>query len=141
MRYVGFFSEQQTYPALDTHRPSIWDALLAGPNYPEDLILEYLESGHAIFDMMGLDPDLLDDAISLPGGASLLTDGTWVWRDDLIHHVRRYPLHLPGDFVAAAERNHYKIPPFAIEELQRIAHQALVEVGIRKDSGQRTRGK
>jgi hypothetical protein len=135
MRYVGFFSEQEAFSRLDTPRPSIREELLAGANYPSSSILGYLESGHRILDMMGRDPDLLDDEVSIPGGASLLTDGSWVWREDLIYHVRRYTLHLPWDFVETARRNHYKCPPIAIEELRSIAELVCREVGMRADGG------
>ncbi|MGW4545355.1 hypothetical protein ACWEN4_03135 [Streptomyces violaceorubidus] len=41
---------------------------------------------------------------------SLLTDGVWLWRDDLAYYVDRYHLALPGDFVAYVGELGYSPP-------------------------------
>ncbi|MGV9280248.1 hypothetical protein [Streptomyces sp. NPDC003730] len=60
---------------------------------------------------MGAQADVLD-----PGGpilvsaGSLLTDGAWLWRDDLAYYVAEYHLALPGDFVARVRDLDHRSP-------------------------------
>ncbi|WP_253191439.1 hypothetical protein [Streptomyces sp. M1013] len=41
---------------------------------------------------------------------SLLTDGAWLWRDDLAYYVAKYHLVLPSDFVARARELGHRPP-------------------------------
>jgi hypothetical protein len=60
---------------------------------------------------MGAQADVLDpEAPTLVSGGSLLTDGTWLWRDDLAYYVDRYHLALPADFVARVRELGYSPP-------------------------------
>ncbi|NEA39870.1 hypothetical protein G3I42_11405 [Streptomyces sp. SID11385] len=46
----------------------------------------------------------------LTRAASLLTDGTWVWRLDLAHYVAHAHVRLPADFLSAVRARAY-VPP------------------------------
>ncbi|MFF4472979.1 hypothetical protein ACFYZ3_25845 [Streptomyces sp. NPDC001599] len=50
---------------------------------------------------MGAQADVLDaEGPILVSAGSLLTDGVWLWREDLAYYVATYHLALPGDFLA-----------------------------------------
>jgi hypothetical protein len=63
------------------------------------LVIRYLLSGVAVFDVMEATPDPRNAGHSISGGSSLLTDGTWTWRLDLAAYVEAYDLNLPATFV------------------------------------------
>ncbi|TPQ22027.1 hypothetical protein [Streptomyces sporangiiformans] len=46
----------------------------------------------------------------IPGGASLKTDGEWVWRYDLPHYVTEYHLALPEGFLRRIRELNYTVP-------------------------------
>lgn len=104
------------------------DALLEGANYAEDKVLGYLESGYTLIDMMGRESDILDDETSIPGGSSIMTDGEWIWRQDLIYYVRRYSLHLPYEFASVATRLE-RVPALDLATLSRLTRKVLRELG------------
>ena len=66
------------------------------------VVLRYLSSGAPVFDAMEATPDPRSAGHFIPGGSSLLTDGTWCWRLDLAAYVEAYALRLPTAFVQQA---------------------------------------
>ena len=66
------------------------------------LISKYLRNGIPVIDIMGASIDPLDQSIVMPGGPSLVSDGDWVWRQDLAYFVEKYKVRLPKDFVIYA---------------------------------------
>lgn len=60
---------------------------------------------------MGAQADVLDpEGPTLVSAGSLLTDGVWLWRDDLAYYVDKYHLVLPGALVARARELDYRPP-------------------------------
>jgi len=43
--------------------------------------------------------DPLDSEISIDGGPSLVSDGSWIWRLDLVYFVEKYGVELPSEFL------------------------------------------
>lgn len=44
-------------------------------------------------------------------GNADLTDGIWVWPEDLAVYVERFHVRLPDELVAHARRNRFVVPP------------------------------
>jgi hypothetical protein len=65
-------------------------------------VVQYLRSGVPVYDVMEATLDPLDNNVSVSGGPSLISDGTWVWREDLAYYVERYKLGLPREFLSSA---------------------------------------
>lgn len=65
-------------------------------------VLNYLRAGVGVVDSMEMCVDPLDPNASHPGGSGLLTDGRWVWRQDLAYYVERYKVGLPLAFIETA---------------------------------------
>ncbi|MFE5599922.1 hypothetical protein ACFQ8O_12120 [Streptomyces coelicoflavus] len=63
--------------------------------------MEHLRQGTGIWAEMGAQADVLDaEGPTLAGAGPLLTDGAWLWRDDLAYYVATYHLALSRDFRA-----------------------------------------
>ncbi|EDY43451.2 hypothetical protein [Streptomyces sp. SPB074] len=109
---LGFFA------GLPGPRPSL--ARDAGPlraatrargESDEAGLLAYLRAGLLLRVVRDALPDVLaPQAPPLTRAASLLTDGTWVWRLDLAHYVAHAHVRLPADFLSAA-RARACVPP------------------------------
>ncbi|OWA09301.1 hypothetical protein B9W62_16265 [Streptomyces sp. CS113] len=110
VRAVGFFDELSPGWGFPTDG-AIKDAVRSSANADEHRLVEYLRQGAGIWSEMGAQADVLDaEAPTLVSGGSLLTDGAWIWRDDLAYYVVRYHLALPGDFVAHVGEAGYSPP-------------------------------
>ena len=80
-----------------------------------ELVVRYLERGVAIAATPGREADVLDGApVDLT--PSLLTDGEYVWRRDLIHYVRKYGVAVPDTFLAAVRSG--ALPPEVLDSDQ-----------------------
>ncbi|MET7323819.1 hypothetical protein [Streptomyces sp. NPDC005549] len=56
----------------------------------EYLLTDYLRRGAAIWSEMGAQADVLDpEGPTLVGAGSLLTDGFWLWRENLVEVLTR----------------------------------------------------
>jgi hypothetical protein len=76
---------------------------------------------------MGAQADVLDpEGPTLVGAGSLLTDGVWLWREDLAYYVATYHLALPRDFLARVRELGYRPP--------KVPESRLVEV-LTRDLG------
>ncbi|CAL9496646.1 hypothetical protein [Streptomyces sp. enrichment culture] len=110
VRAVGFFDELSPGWGFPTDG-AIKDAVRSSADADEHRLVEYLRRGSGIWSEMGAQADVLD-----PGGpvlvsaGSLLTDGVWLWRDDLAYYVAKYHPVLPSDFVARARELDYRPP-------------------------------
>lgn len=127
MQAVEMFAEQ--WPnATPGQLPSIMDAI-GGPTLPDaDQVTLYLKSGHTLMSMMDVDDDIVDGAETILSGCSILTDGSWMWRKDLEHYVRRHNLRLPDNLLANIRSNNYQVPsidPAARPEYVSLAKQYL----------------
>ena len=92
-------------------------------------VLEYLSRGTTFFDVMEATPDPLSVGKSISGGSSLVTDGFWVWRLDLINYVSAHNIELPDEFIQTARttRKSQSLPTVPIT--QDFVNQALATGG------------
>ncbi|WP_143070973.1 hypothetical protein [Streptomyces malaysiense] len=129
MKMIGFFQE------MDSGYPKSWggNILHPGPNtekYPVCDVVGYLKSGYPILDVMELTIDVIGGSFRVPGGSSVLTDGIFVWREDLSSYVEKYHINLPQDFLAAIQKNEFNIPPISREVLLQISVEASRALGF-----------
>ncbi|MFG3128992.1 hypothetical protein ACGFZU_14985 [Streptomyces tendae] len=110
VRTVGFFDELAPGWGLLTDG-TIKDAVRSSADTDEHGLVAYLRRGSGICSEMGAQADVLDpEGPTLVSAGSLLTDGVWLWRDDLAYYVDKYHLVLPGDFVARARELDHRPP-------------------------------
>ncbi|MCT7325480.1 hypothetical protein [Ralstonia mojiangensis] len=100
MKVVGLFRElsgsaNQTIQTIhDVVGGLPWD------NVPA--VVTYLQSGVPVFDVMEASVDPFDKSVQIPGGPSLISDGFWIWRNDLAYFVEKYRVGLPEEFILHA---------------------------------------
>ncbi|WP_067510001.1 hypothetical protein [Actinoplanes sp. TFC3] len=118
MRTAGMFVElgQTRHPEPPQ---SIADHIGPEPLEDADLVTQYLDNGYVLIDMMDIQRDVLDPEQEILSGSSILTDGGWLWRQDLSYYVRRHHVALPPDLLATIRRRHYAMP--SVEEDRLIA--------------------
>lgn len=140
MKYVGFFRElNPACSALYCH--SIRDLMTRGEYYSVSGVVEYLHSGHGVLDLMGVTRDVVGGKFEVPGGASVATDGEYVWRDDLVAYVHVYCIDLPPDLLMKIKKSKFTVPHVPRARLMEISRQVARELGYRKDSGAGSGGK
>ncbi|MGC4879178.1 hypothetical protein ACLQ26_23335 [Micromonospora sp. DT43] len=128
MKTVGFFRELGPEP-VTVYAESI-EAHLAPEPLPDSAkVAEYLRHGHGLIDVMGAELDVLGSGQHLVGGASVLTDGEWLWRDDLRFYVTNYRLQLPHGFLDHVRHNHYQVPEISDQALQGAGEEAVRLLG------------
>jgi hypothetical protein len=98
---------------------SIADHIGAEPLEDVDLVTQYLDNGYVLIDMMDIQRDVLDPEQEILNGSSILTDGDWLWRQDLSYYVRRYHVTLPPELLATVRERRYTMP--SVEEKRLIA--------------------
>ncbi|MFF9397143.1 hypothetical protein [Streptomyces sp. NPDC014744] len=130
MKLVGFCLE------MDPGYESSWGGSIPPPEsgagkHPVRDVVNYLKSGYPIFDVMEMTADVIEGAFHVPGGSSLLTDGHFVWREDLAPHVERYVIDLPQEVLDAARSHGFRTPPSDHEVLLKISIEASRALGFR----------
>ena len=78
---------------------------------------------------MGAESDVLGSEKFIIGGASAMTDGEWIWREDLRFYVATYHVGLPEDFLASVRASNYRVPTLQIEELRAASKEAMRILG------------
>ncbi len=68
-----------------------------------------------MIDIMEAVSDPLDPDRVLPGGSSVMTDGSWFWRRDLAYFVRQYRVYVPDEFVELTRQHDPPAEPNAAE--------------------------
>jgi len=133
MKLIGFYQE------MDANYQATWGGSVPAPHsgegkYPVTELLSYLTSGYPLLDVMELTSDVINGAFRVPGGSSVLTDGEFVWRADLAQYVEHYRIDLPEDFLRAAHRNGFRIPPADYEALRPLSEEVSSLLGFRAKS-------
>ncbi|MFC5941906.1 hypothetical protein ABUL04_16690 [Micromonospora harpali] len=131
MRTVGFFRELGPDP-VEVYADSIHAHLAPEPLPDADRVTDYLRDGHGLIDVMGAELDVLGSGRHLVGGASVMTDGEWLWRDDLRFYVTTYHVRLPEDFLASIRANDYRVPQLRIEDLRAAGKEAMRLLGYHR---------
>jgi hypothetical protein len=107
---LGFYEELDSHPG----QPSgfLCDAVRPLGEPDEADLVAYLDGGHVLIDVMEGGHDALTGSPhrhSL-GCSSLVTDGTWLWRQDFPHYVETHHVQLPEAFIAHVRSLNYQIP-------------------------------
>ncbi|WP_157547898.1 DUF6531 domain-containing protein [Micromonospora sp. ATCC 39149] len=114
--------------SLSIFKNSIIDAIREITGWHDDEVASYLDSGIPLIDIMESTTDVIGGDARISGGSSILTDGTWVWRQDLSFHVKNYHLELDGDCVEHAMKMNFAIPEPDHSSLLALADIVLREV-------------
>ncbi|MEU7997921.1 hypothetical protein AB0B83_21655 [Micromonospora sp. NPDC049060] len=128
MKTVGFFCELGPNP-VEVYAESIKDQLDGAPLPDAALVIQYLRDGHDLIDVMGAESDVLGSEKFIIGGASVMTDGEWIWREDLRFYLATYHVGLPEDFLTSVRANNYRVPTLQIEELRAASKEAMRILG------------
>lgn len=134
MRLVGFYRD------MEPGNPGIYreDILLnehGELDYPTTPVIQYLTSAYPILDIMESTADVIGGKFRVPGGSSILTDGTFIWRADLESYVHHYPIVLPEDFVKHMKRHHFKVPHSDQSHLLNLSTSMTDMLNFRIDPG------
>ncbi|MEU8377398.1 hypothetical protein AB0C22_30405 [Micromonospora sp. NPDC048894] len=129
MKRAGFFRELGPDP-VEVYTESIRTHLAHEPLPDADLVI--LRDGHGLIDVMGAELDILGRGRHLVGGAAVLTDGEWLWRDDLRFYVATYHVRLPESFLAAIRMNSHHVPELRIKDLQTAGKEAMRILGYHR---------
>ncbi|MFI9153676.1 hypothetical protein [Streptomyces sp. NPDC053367] len=125
IRSAGFFAELNPGWGMPLDG-SIRDAVRSAGESDEDRIIGYLRNGTALWSETGAERDVLDpEGPDLTGAGSLLTDGTWLWREDLPYYVSAYHVTLPAEFLAHIRGLGHAAPTVPDSRLHEIATQDL----------------
>ncbi|MBC2863664.1 hypothetical protein [Streptomyces mexicanus] len=109
MKVAGFFEEFWTR-SFGQPAGSVRDFVAEVRYEDADEIGAYLRGGHPVFCAMGAVEDVLGSGEFFLGGASLFTDGEWLWRGDLRHYVRSHGVTLPEEFLERVRTRGYEVP-------------------------------
>ena len=102
MKIVGMFRE--LFPPGLIGLPSLRASIGLLDIESSAVIAKYLDAtGVPVRVVMSDVGDPLNPEWSVPGGASLLANGLWLWRADLAHYVLRHRVGLPLEFVRDAQ--------------------------------------
>lgn len=80
-------------------------------------ICNYLKSGTVIVACFGISKDIFDEN-KISGNQSLLTDGKYVWSDDLAYYVKEYGLQIDNDFLEYMKEKEW-VNKFSSEDLKK----------------------
>ncbi|WP_433233370.1 hypothetical protein ACQP2H_15940 [Micromonospora sp. CA-248260] len=131
MKTAGFFRELGPDP-VSVYTESIRTHLAPHPLPDADRVVQYLRDGHGLIDVMGAEMDVLGSGRHLVGGASVMTDGEWLWRDDLRFYVATYHARLPEGFLATIRASDYHVPELRVEDLRAAGKEAMQILGYHR---------
>lgn len=118
---VGFFRELDHG---DPRGPSIYDSLSDPlPLATRRLVASYLRAASVVMATSARARDVLHPERGEVSGISVMTDGRYLWTEDLAYYVDVYGCRVPDGMVRRAEYG----PPAAVspEELNAIARELL----------------
>ncbi|MFH8796690.1 hypothetical protein [Streptomyces sp. NPDC017941] len=135
MKFVGFYRDMKPDgPEIyGEETPSINPG--GAPEYSFQEVSRYLHSGHPVLDVMESTTDIIGQAFQVPGGSSVLTDGSFSWRADLASYVEHYAIALPPDFLDFMRGNNFEVPHVPRDRLLEISVAVSSALGFRTDAG------
>jgi hypothetical protein len=107
---------------------SIHDNVSPAPLPDVEKVVSYLKGGHVLIDFMDIRDDVFDKSRQIMGGPTTLTDGDWLWREDLAYYVQRHNVALPVDFLELIRQRHYVVPEVdepTLEEITDVASHLM----------------
>ncbi|GAA3653245.1 hypothetical protein ACG5V6_10195 [Streptomyces chitinivorans] len=133
MKFIGFFREM--HGEERRRGESLLEAARIQGDYDTAGMTSYLASGHPVLDVMEATSDLIGNKFHSPGGASVVTDGKYAWRADLVEYVRHYRINLPQEFVQWVDGNSYEVPEVDQQDLIDISVPVNHFLGFNVDPG------
>lgn len=123
LQTVGMFAEFGPVRSTEPQE-SIFDHV-AGEELPDlGQVLDYLNAGHVLIDVMDIADDPFEPTRQIMNGSTVLTDGDWLWRKDFAHFVRRHRVAVPETFLALVRERDYVVPDRDVAELTAWSQQA-----------------
>jgi len=95
-KWVGFRES-----ATDGDLPSLRESIGKLDDRLRIRLAAYLRTGVCVMEVEEEGFDLMDASVALPP-VSFLSDGEWVWQNDVAHYVETYRAAVPAEFVAKA---------------------------------------
>ena len=144
-RWFGYWRDLDPNDALRAPYPLIGE--FVDPSWkPDDMVQvgRYLSSGIGLIisSQASSSPCELPecqckrvDAFNRPYTSVPVTDGTWIWRDDLIHYVQCHSVRIPDSFYDHIRQKGYLIPsdlPLRSDEFLRSLDWPFVPLPLRK---------
>ncbi|MYR63665.1 hypothetical protein GTY54_48200 [Streptomyces sp. SID625] len=113
---LGFYDELDTRSAQ--LNGSIHDAVRSVGEPDEADLVAYLDAGHVLIDVMEAGHDVITGGTHRhsPECSSLVTDGTWLWRQDFPHYLETHHVALPQTFLEHVRSLNYRIPTIAVAQ-------------------------
>ncbi|WP_347219107.1 hypothetical protein [Chryseobacterium sp.] len=104
----GFWKE---YGNRDSDSPSLdcYRNRLINESYNKDKLVKYLHSGGIVAVSSKINFPHIFKNVERSGEFLLLTDGFWVWPEDLTEYILNYDVILPEDWYEHIVKNSYKI--------------------------------
>lgn len=121
VKRLGFYAE---FDGLTDVEDSMLLAVRSRSPEWQPAVVRYLREGIVILDVMERLPDVLDGS-PVEATGSLVTDGTWYWREDLAHYVEKYNLALDARFLTEVAGRAYEHPEFTREETTSVARAVI----------------
>ena len=124
MQYCGFFRE------LAHGRPnggSLAELVQSEPGPDDKAIVEYLNSGKCVIASPGVEIDVLAEDGTLSGTYHIMTDGSWVWPQDLAYYVENYHVMLPEEFLREMRSNDWVSPLLSKARILDIENEMMEE--------------
>ncbi|GGY32717.1 hypothetical protein [Streptomyces tanashiensis] len=80
--------------------------------------MAYLDAGHVMIDVMEAGHDVITGGAHRhsPGLSSLVTDGTWLWRQDFPHYLETHHVSLPERFLEHVRSRNYQVPTITVAQ-------------------------
>ena len=126
---LGFYDEMHHSPGQPNG--SLQEAVQPVGETDEADLVAYLDAGHFLIDVMEGGRDVITGSAhrhSL-GCSSLVTDGTWLWRQDFPHYLETHHVLLPGEFTEHARGLNYQVPALITTEFAPHYNETLPLVG------------
>ncbi|MFE3442181.1 hypothetical protein ACFXNW_04035 [Nocardia sp. NPDC059180] len=111
LKPVGIFREM--YSGGHDDLPSLFASFTQRPIEDRAHILDYLRAAPPVLDVLDVERDLIDNTQNIMSAASLISDGTWIWRVDSIHYLSRYAIDIPDEFLQHVRGLDYRPPTSA----------------------------
>lgn len=116
LELLGFYDELDNRSGQPNG--SIRDAVRPVGEADEAELVAYLDGGHVLVDVMEGGHDVITGSPHRhsAGCSSLMTDGSWLWRQDFSHYVETHHVSLPDAFLAHVRGLRHRMPAVVVAQ-------------------------
>lgn len=122
LQYCGFFRELAHGLA---NGGSLAELVQPEPSPDHRAIVKYLNSGMCLIASPGIELDVLAEDGTFSGTYHIMTDGSWIWPQDLAYYVDRYYVRLPEAFLRKMRSNGWVSPLLSEERILDIHREMM----------------